>query len=324
MQRKIILLGLVTLLTVATLVPTGSAVAYEAELHDLAKRLILQLEAGNRRNAAVLDFTDLQYAPTELGRFLAQEFSDQLVAQKKRITIVDRDRIFDFLKHEENLASEGYINRESQQKIGRLIGVDTIISGTTTPLGNSVRLRVQAVAVETGEVIASQAVTLPVSGDLAELYSRGVAASPGGAIPKRARDARPRFRGDTINIISGQAMMAYAEIGTTFTIENRSGIPVGIGIVENSTSLGACHALSRLRGMNAYNDSQIQQIKAQSDPSQSLQYFPVGGKVAVAATIGRFQCPIQQGMNVDLTTSLIIAAEKQVFVLPASISIQVR
>ena len=118
--------------------------------------------------------------------------------------------------------------------------------------------------------------------------------------------------------------MAYVGIGATFTIENQTDTDIGIGIVENSTSLGPCPAIFDLRGMSVFSPSQIQQIRTQSDPLESLQYLPAGGKATVAATISGLQCPIQQGMSVDLTTSLVVAAERKVFVLPANINIQVQ
>jgi hypothetical protein len=135
---------------------------------------------------------------------------------------------------------------------------------------------------------------------------------------------RPQFHANAIKIVSGQALMAYAGIGATFTIENQSDTDIGIGVVENSTSLGPCPAIFDLKGMTVYSSSQIQQIRTQLDPVEALQYLPAGSKVTVAATISGLQCPIQQGMRVDLTTSLVVAVEKKVLVLPANINIQVQ
>jgi hypothetical protein len=140
----------------------------------------------------------------------------------------------------------------------------------------------------------------------------------------KSEDALSDFGGDAVRIVSGNAMMAYAEIGTTFTIENRSGIPVGVGVLENSTSLGPCSTIMQWRGLPIISNSQVQQIRNLSDPYESLQYFPAGGKATVASAVGRFQCPIQQGMRIQLITSLVIAAKSHVFIMPANFELPVQ
>ena len=161
-------------------------------------------------------------------------------------------------------------------------------------------------------------------GDRSPEQSRTASPGENQSVPPSSTGARSQFHANAIKIISGQAMMAYVGIGATFTIENQTDTDIGIGIVENSTSLGPCPAIFDLRGMSVFSPSQIQQIRTQSDPLESLQYLPAGGKATVTATISGLQCPIQQGMSVDLTTSLVVAAERKVFVLPANINIQVQ
>src|SRR5437879_4697743 len=68
----------------------GGAQSYEAELKTLAEKLVAQLEAAGQVNGTVLDFTDLQGQQNELGRFLAQELSDKLVAAAKKVSFLDR------------------------------------------------------------------------------------------------------------------------------------------------------------------------------------------------------------------------------------------
>jgi len=59
------------------------AEAYDTALKGVAANLVLKLEDAKQHSGTVLDFTDLQGAPTELGRFLAQELSGYLVGAGK-------------------------------------------------------------------------------------------------------------------------------------------------------------------------------------------------------------------------------------------------
>lgn len=305
-----------------------AAEEYQNQLKGVAISLVAKLEAANQHSGTVLDFTDLQSSPTELGRFLAQELSDQLVAVSKTMSFVDRTNL-QYLMRENKLSTEGLINPETSRKLGNLIGIDTTIFGTVTPIGDkTIRLSVRAVAIETGKIVAVQSVSLPVTESIAAMFTHGVPAAQSptasGDHPQ-APDVRARFRADSIKMsarpVSVGSNYVGAMIGVNFTIENHSGVPVGIGVVTNSTTLGSCDIMT-LSGLGHFDQYQIQQIKSQPDPQRAFIYLPDNGKVTAAATFGRMFCSIRPNATVDLSTSLIIAVGREVFVMPASVSVQ--
>src|ERR1043166_2853860 len=165
---------IVALLSVAAFVSyLTAAQCYETELRSVATKLVASLEASGQKSGTVIDFTDLQGQGTELGRFLAQELSDQLVTMAKTVSFVDRANLQHLLR-ENKLSMDGLINPQTSRKLGNMIGVDTVIFGTVTPIGKTVRLSVRGVAVETGKIVASQSTTLPLTGELAEMNTRSV------------------------------------------------------------------------------------------------------------------------------------------------------
>ncbi|MFI5020377.1 MAG: FlgO family outer membrane protein [Alphaproteobacteria bacterium] len=179
-MRAKIIVGLTIAIGMNVAFTTGvaSAQSYETNLKSIATNLVAKLEEANKRSSTVLDFTDLQGSPTELGRFLAQELSDQLVSGSKKVSFVDRANL-QVLLREHKLSVEGLVNPESIAKIGNLVGIDTIIVGTTTAMGDTIRLSVRAIDVETGKIVVSQATNLPATSGLMALSNRGVeSASP--------------------------------------------------------------------------------------------------------------------------------------------------
>ena len=156
---------LVCLPMIIPILMAGPAVGYETQLRAVAATMVSQLETGSQKSGTVLDFADLQGQNTELGRFLAQELSNQLVAAAKTISFIDRANLQHLLR-ENNLSMEGLIAPETAGRLGNMIGIDTLIMGTITLIGNSVRLSVRAVAVETGRIVSSQSTTLPMAGQL--------------------------------------------------------------------------------------------------------------------------------------------------------------
>jgi TolB-like protein len=146
---------------VLSMAAVADAQSYQADLKGMASSLIAKLEATNQHSGTVLDFTNLDGTTTDLGRYLARELTDKLVESSKTMSFIDRANV-DYLLRENKLSAEGLVNPETSRKLGNLIGVDTVITGTITPVGGqSVRLSVRAVSIETGRIITAQSVTLP-------------------------------------------------------------------------------------------------------------------------------------------------------------------
>jgi hypothetical protein len=325
---------LVVILVAASATRIAVAQTYEEALKVVAADLVTKLEAAKQHSGTVLDFTDLQGVPNELGRFLAQELSDQLVSAGKTISFVDRSNIQTLLR-ENKLSAEGFVSPETTKKIGNLIGIDTVIFGTTTLLGDKVRLSVRAVSVETGWIVATQSASLPAAGGLGEMYTHGVAsnardatatvAASSGRQPQ-ANDIRTRFRADSIKMTARpvnvrQVTYPNLIIRASFTIENHSGIAFGIGAVNGSIILGSCRAYI-YSGLKFFQDSDIEHIKSEPDPQNAFIYVPDNGSITASAEF--WNCPIQQNTTVDLSISLIVAAGREVFVMPASTSVATR
>jgi len=64
---------------------------------------------------------------------------------------VDRQNLT-LIQQEMNFQLSGEVSDESAQEIGKLLGAQTIVSGAITPLGNSYRLRVRAISVQSAEI----------------------------------------------------------------------------------------------------------------------------------------------------------------------------
>nr|WP_294557195.1 FlgO family outer membrane protein [uncultured Rhodopila sp.] len=307
---------LITLAVAISCISVACAQTYEETLKGAATNLVSKLEAANQHSGTVIDFTDLQGASNELGRFLAQELSDQLVSAGKTISFVDRANLQTLLR-ENKLSMEGFVSPESAKKLGNLIGIDTVIFGTTTPLGERIRLSLRAVSVETGRIVATQSVTLLAAGGLGDMYTHGVAATSPGSGPSQAAqpaDVRTRFRGDSLRLSGKEVVLSkatncggadYENCATaTVVLENLSGVGFDGSIVKGSTSIGSCNLRQgTISGLGS-----------------SGRYIPVGGKVTL--TISGWPCDIDSAAvkSVDVTTSMAIKIGEQVFDMPISTS----
>lgn len=154
---------------------TTRAYTQEAEIRSVAEYLSHSLSAGPRRTIAVVDFNDLQNNVTPLGRFMAEELESALANSGAGLDLVDRTRL-QLLLQENKLASTGIIDPATARKLGKIAGVQVLITGTITPLENTVRLSLKAIDSEDARVLAATSKNIVKTRDIAQLL--GVTSQP--------------------------------------------------------------------------------------------------------------------------------------------------
>jgi TolB-like protein len=161
----------IVLVAVAVLPALG-----QKELPAAAASLAEEIAAGGKHQLAVVDFTDLQGQVTELGRFIAEEIALGFVVSKKPITVIDRIHLRSLLQ-EHKLASSGIIDPATARKLGEIAGVDALVTGTITPLGDNVRLVVKVMDTRTAQILAATSVNMATTKAIEELLSKGISSA---------------------------------------------------------------------------------------------------------------------------------------------------
>jgi TolB-like protein len=147
--------------------------SYEKEIKNISQELARKIEESGKKSIAVVDFNDLQGNITELGRFLAEEFSTALVTTGKGFEVVDRTHLKSILA-EHKLSFTGLIDPQTARKLGKIAGVEAIVTGTITPFGDSVRLSVKVLVTDTAKVITASTGNIPKTKAIEELLTREV------------------------------------------------------------------------------------------------------------------------------------------------------
>lgn len=148
-------------------------IAYEQEINSLSTAMAEKIAAAGKKTIAVVDFTDLQGNGTELGRFLAEEFSVALAGTSKGFEVVDRTHLKSILV-EHKLSSTGIIDPQTARKLGQIVGVDALITGTITPFGDSIRISVKVLDTTTAKVVSACTGNIAKTKAIEELLARGV------------------------------------------------------------------------------------------------------------------------------------------------------
>lgn len=147
--------------------------AYEKEITSLSASMAENIAKAGKKSVAVVDFTDLQGNVTELGRFLAEEFSVALAGAGKGFEVVDRTHLKSIIA-EHKLSSTGIIDPQTARKLGEIAGVEVLITGTITPFGDSVRISVKILDTATAKIIGASSGDIAKTKAIEELLARGI------------------------------------------------------------------------------------------------------------------------------------------------------
>ncbi|MBZ5524311.1 MAG: CsgG/HfaB family protein [Acidobacteriia bacterium] len=166
---------LVKFISIFLLAANIASAARGQDMKAISAALANRISASGRKIVAVIDFADLQGNVTELGRFLAEEISVNLVADAKGFEVIERTQLKVILQ-EHKLGTTGLIAPETAKKLGAIAGADALITGTITPLGDTIRLSVKALDSATAKMIGASTADLPKTKSMQELLNREIGA----------------------------------------------------------------------------------------------------------------------------------------------------
>jgi TolB-like protein len=134
------------LIFIFSLILAGRLPAQQMNIDTVIDRAARAVEEVLPQGAkvAVLNFMSISETFSD---YVIEELTGKLVTGRK-ITIVDR-RNLALISQEMNLQLSGDVSDESAQAIGRMLGAQSIVSGTLTNMGTFYRFRVKVINVET-------------------------------------------------------------------------------------------------------------------------------------------------------------------------------
>lgn len=122
--------------------------------------IVSALESGasklRDKTVAVTEFSELRggiYVPSAQGRLLAERITTELV-NTSTIDVVERAQL-DKVLSELRLNLSGLVDEHSTTSAGKLLGVDAIVTGTLTPVGEETEIHCRMVQVENGRILAA-------------------------------------------------------------------------------------------------------------------------------------------------------------------------
>jgi TolB-like protein len=174
-------------LALAAAPPASAAANLEEGVRDLAQQISVNMVNANLKKVALVEFAGLDGEVTAFGQFLAEELTTQLfVVTPGRFEVVERRQLQRVLQ-EHRLSASGLLDAGTIASLGKILGIEALITGSIADLGPEVKVNARLIAVESARVLS-----VPLTG------RRKRAAgfrSGGGTLPgSRARPPRLRPR----------------------------------------------------------------------------------------------------------------------------------
>ena len=147
---------------------------FDSQLEKLAEGLAQRIGKEGKTKVAVWGFFTESGDKTALGNYITEDFSVYLTNFGVNFDVIDRNHLKVLLK-EHQLNAEGYIDENTAKKLGKIIAVDAVITGTYTVLNSIVKVRAKALDTETALQFAANMGNLPLNENIASYLGISVA-----------------------------------------------------------------------------------------------------------------------------------------------------
>jgi len=190
-------------------------------IKELSTQISTSAAKQQKQKIAVLPFRELEGQPTVLGTYLAEELVTNLF-QLGNFEIVER-QLLDKVLGELKVEQSGAIDPSTAKEIGRVTGVDAIVTGSITDLQSFVGVNCRLIDTTTGKIFGAAQTKITKDDDVKKIMSTAVTAhspaAPRAPAVKKASEGKPSWTGDDLRVIVDKAERHGETINLTLAFE---------------------------------------------------------------------------------------------------------
>jgi curli biogenesis system outer membrane secretion channel CsgG len=159
----------------------------DTAISSLATNLASAIKNQGKKKVAVIDFSDLAGGSTELGKYIAEQLTVDLVMARRDFSVLDRGNLQKILA-EHKLTATGLVDPDNAKKLGQFAGVDAIILGTVTPKRQNVAVTAKIITTDTAEIVGAGKAQFKMDDTVQELVSKQAGGGDSGSSDATADD----------------------------------------------------------------------------------------------------------------------------------------
>ncbi|MBB3192405.1 FlgO family outer membrane protein [Halomonas cerina] len=198
---------------------SGAALAQsgiEDGIDALARQIVARSSssASDQTTIAISSFPHVDDTCSELSNFLVDELVLSLFSiPDGNLQIIERSQLSRIFAELE-LSMSGAVDANTTQELGRIHGVDTLLVGSLTTLGDDLRVNSRLINTETGQVFSAAAVNIPKTSTIETLMQRpsasGCTMTPSGA--QRGGGGQAQSSGGTSVSLSAGTLESFDQL----------------------------------------------------------------------------------------------------------------
>lgn len=155
-KNILLLLLLTSLIFTASAAPVRAAdnlnTAVKEAVDKLTSNLFMEIGANQEYKIAVADFLNQNNRKTRLGNFISENITVTLINESSsNVRVLERQRLNSILEEQDRMIS-GVLKQETSEKIGELLGADSIIIGKYYNIKKDIHLIAKLVSIKTGYI----------------------------------------------------------------------------------------------------------------------------------------------------------------------------
>jgi formylglycine-generating enzyme required for sulfatase activity/TolB-like protein len=130
----------------------------------ITNSILKELDKLKKKTIAVIEFSELrgqEYVHSASGRLLAERLTTGLV-KSGQVEVVERSQL-EKVKNELKLESSGMVDDATAKSIGRILGVEAIVTGTMTRTGSDIEIHSRLIRVEDGRIMTAVSAHEPLA-----------------------------------------------------------------------------------------------------------------------------------------------------------------
>lgn len=170
--RVVVLAGSLLFLLAGAAAVGAEVVELKDGLERLAGQLAKSVPAGRSLRVAVADFPDLQGVTSNLGRYVAERLTTRLSVQTAAFQVIERRRLGQILA-ELQFSMSDLVDPGKAQQLGKMLGVEAIVVGTVSDLGNAVDIDARIIEIASNNILPGITVSISKDDTVRRMWDEG-------------------------------------------------------------------------------------------------------------------------------------------------------
>ena len=170
-KKRLVVWFVILLLGSITVHGSAQAADLKEGVEQLAGAIAKSVPEGKQLRVAVTDFPDLQGVTSDLGRYIAERLTTRL-AQTPRFRVIERRRLGQVLV-ELRFGMSDLVDPAKAKQLGRLAGVEALVVGSLSDLGNTVEVDARIIEIETSNMLAAATTSISKDDTVKAMQERG-------------------------------------------------------------------------------------------------------------------------------------------------------